>query len=209
MHSQWVSIASVQKVDRNSYIHWAMNGKERNGERWEESDKHKVNWIIVWYIWKRVQRNSFQRIYYKCSSELPFPWSVVQEKPCTCIKFSSFGRLFSQKHPCFGFCHSELCMSLFLENCGGNKVIWILKCFVTFGIHPHLVDRNWSHFWNELIQLVSSSSCVAIGDVGIDLTSKCSIHSICHNETCSQRIRHQQIHFFRSGFYFPKMSKNL
>lgn len=39
------------------------------------------------------------------------------------------------------------------------------KIFVTFGIHPHLVDRNWGHFWNDLIHLVSSNSCVAIGEV--------------------------------------------
>lgn len=53
MHSQWVSIEFVQIVDcsieyvrivdRNSRILRAMNGKERNGEKWEESDKHKEN----------------------------------------------------------------------------------------------------------------------------------------------------------------------
>lgn len=43
MHSQWVSIESVQKVERETRIHRAMNGKERNGERWVESDKHKEN----------------------------------------------------------------------------------------------------------------------------------------------------------------------
>ncbi len=38
MHSQWVSIESVQKVGRIPLIHRAMNGKERNGERSEEND---------------------------------------------------------------------------------------------------------------------------------------------------------------------------
>lgn len=41
MHSQWVSIESVQKVGRNPLIHRAMNGKEHNAERCEESDKLK------------------------------------------------------------------------------------------------------------------------------------------------------------------------
>lgn len=40
MHSQWVSIESVQKVGRKPLIHRAMNRKE-HGERQEESDKHK------------------------------------------------------------------------------------------------------------------------------------------------------------------------
>lgn len=40
MHSQWVTIESVQNLCKPP-IHRAMNGKERNGERWEENDKHK------------------------------------------------------------------------------------------------------------------------------------------------------------------------
>ena len=43
MYSQWVSIESVQKVERKTRIRRAMNGNERNGERWEESDKDKEN----------------------------------------------------------------------------------------------------------------------------------------------------------------------
>lgn len=43
MHSQWVTTESVQKEVRKPPIHRAMNGKERNGERWEENDKHKDN----------------------------------------------------------------------------------------------------------------------------------------------------------------------
>lgn len=36
------------------------------------------------------------------------------------------------------------------------------RIFVTFGINPHLVDRSWGHFWNELIHLVFFNSCVVI-----------------------------------------------
>lgn len=54
MHSQWVSIASVQKIGRNSHIHRAVKGKDDIAERWEENVIHKENWIFVllieWYI---------------------------------------------------------------------------------------------------------------------------------------------------------------
>lgn len=43
MHSQCVSIVSVQKVRRKPLIHRALAGNERTGERWEEKDIHKEN----------------------------------------------------------------------------------------------------------------------------------------------------------------------
>ena len=33
-----------------------MNGKERNGERWEESDKHKENLIIKLFSNKSLEK---------------------------------------------------------------------------------------------------------------------------------------------------------
>lgn len=41
---------------------------------------------------------------------------------------------------------------------------------------------NWGQYWNQIYEF-SMNSCVAIGEVGINLTLKCSVHNNYHDES--------------------------
>lgn len=56
------------------------------------------------------------------------------------------------------------------------------KIHVSFSIHHHPVNFNWGQYWNQIYEF-SMNSCVAIGEVGINLTLKCSVHNNYHDES--------------------------
>lgn len=46
--------------------------------------------------------------------------------------------------------------------------------FTTFGIHPHMLVNGVSNrMWRELNKLITTPKSVALGETGIDMTSKC------------------------------------
>jgi TatD DNase family protein len=69
------------------------------------------------------------------------------------------------------------------------------KLRVTFGVHPHsvrlhLMERNLF----ELEQLLQEPACVALGEVGIDLTSSCRCSPPCKDRRrcAEQKVRNQE-----------------
>jgi TatD DNase family protein len=51
---------------------------------------------------------------------------------------------------------------------------------VSFGIHPHLVsEKSTSQYFSALSQNLSNPMCVGLGEIGIDLTSRCSCTPRC------------------------------
>jgi len=70
------------------------------------------------------------------------------------------------------------------------------RIFVSFGIHPHFV-LDWPFHANKLRRLLTSPICVGIGEIGIDLTSKCRHKPCKHPKDCKKLIQAEQVEFLK------------
>ena len=64
---------------------------------------------------------------------------------------------------------------------------------VTFGIHPHLAGQVTTDMLEELRKLAYTPECVAIGEIGIDMTTKCDCKEPCSKSSCRRKILHHQM----------------
>ncbi|XP_062611548.1 uncharacterized protein LOC134273368, partial [Saccostrea cucullata] len=65
---------------------------------------------------------------------------------------------------------------------------------VFFGIHPHAADLA-EQYLDRLMDLITHQRCVAIGEVGIDLTTNCRCNPCVRPEACRERLLQAQQDF--------------
>ncbi|XP_062574677.1 uncharacterized metal-dependent hydrolase TatD-like [Saccostrea cucullata] len=65
---------------------------------------------------------------------------------------------------------------------------------VSFGIHPHVADLA-GQYLDRLMDLVTHHRCVAVGEVGIDLTTNCRCNPCVRLEARKERFLHTQQEF--------------
>ncbi|XP_052692801.1 uncharacterized protein LOC128171088 [Crassostrea angulata] len=64
---------------------------------------------------------------------------------------------------------------------------------VTFGIHPHLSSRTSLDMLSELRRLVALPECIAVGEIGIDMTTTCDCQHPCSRPACRKALLHSQM----------------
>lgn len=64
---------------------------------------------------------------------------------------------------------------------------------VTFGIHPHLSSRTSLDMLSELRRLVALPECIAVGEIGIDITTTCDCQHPCSRPACRKALLHSQM----------------
>lgn len=76
---------------------------------------------------------------------------------------------------------------------------------VTFGIHPHITANGVSRSQlGELRSLLTTPRCVALGEIGIDDTTRCRCQPCGNPERCRTRIRRNQEEAFIEMIYQAK-----
>ena len=69
--------------------------------------------------------------------------------------------------------------------------------YVIFGIHPHVASRGLSSHRAQALQaLLDENLCVAVGEIGLDYTPKCSCYTCKTPDQCRRRIRSYQEEVF-------------
>lgn len=64
---------------------------------------------------------------------------------------------------------------------------------VTFEIHPHLASRTSLDMLSELRKLVALPECIAVGLIGIDMTTTCDFQQPCSRPACRKTLLHSQM----------------
>lgn len=78
------------------------------------------------------------------------------------------------------------------EHLGNSKTI-----LVSFGIHPHEAQRAVTTAqMNELENLLNEDRCVAVGEIGIDYTTRCRCSPCRTPRQCIRRIKEEQERIF-------------
>ena len=68
------------------------------------------------------------------------------------------------------------------------------SCLSPFGIHPHVASHGVTRSQlDQLDSLLVESKCVAVGEIGIDHTTRCRCDPMCKNENeCRGRMARNQ-----------------
>lgn len=62
------------------------------------------------------------------------------------------------------------------------------RVYLTLGVHPHLVESEVDRWARRLEEMISSTPCVGVGEIGLDFTTACKCTIACRNkEICKQR----------------------
>ena len=78
---------------------------------------------------------------------------------------------------------------------------------ITFGIHPHLASQTSSDMILDLQRLVTRPECVAIGEIGIDMTTACNCLQPCFRSECRKAILHSQMDLLSDLLVLAKETK--
>lgn len=67
------------------------------------------------------------------------------------------------------------------------------RLYVSFGIHPHVAAEGvTTSTWGDLRLLSTNYRCVALGETGLDFTTRCSCRRCRTPEVCRQRMQANQ-----------------